>query len=89
MPPLRTSSCRSRPATADRLLHEERQCSHLRGLSTTKPGTLFTDVVPIRTFSEWDDVHPGFLEIDLVAHAGGSVKGDYLYTLTATDIRTG
>lgn len=77
------------PATADRLLHEERQRSHLRGLSTTKPGTLFTDVVPIRTFADWDDVHPGFLEIDLVAHAGGSVKGDYLYTLTATDIRTG
>lgn len=77
------------PATADRLLSDERHRSHIRGLSTTKPGTLFTDVVPIRTFAEWDDVHPGFLEIDLVAHAGGSVKGDYLYTLTATDIRTG
>ena len=77
------------PATADRLLQEERHRTQLRGLSTTKPGTLFTDVVPIRTFAEWNDVQPGFLEIDLVAHVGGSVKGDYLSTLTATDISTG
>jgi hypothetical protein len=77
------------PATADRFLQAERHRSPLRGLSTTKPGTLLTDAVPIRTFADWDEVHPGFTEIDLVAHCGSTAKGDYLYTLTGTDIRTG
>lgn len=76
-------------ATADRLLRAERQRNHLHGLSTTKPGTLLTDAVPIRTFADWDDAEPGFTEIDLVAHCGSIAKGDYLYTLTVTDISTG
>lgn len=76
------------PATADRLLAAERQRSRLHGFSTTKPGTL-TDEVPIRLGTEWEDVQVGFMEIDLVAHCGESVKGDYLYTLTLTDILTG
>lgn len=77
------------PATADRLLQAERQRSHLHGLATTKPGTLLKDAVPIRTFADWDDAQPGFTEIDLVAHCGSTAKGDYLYTLTGTDISTG
>jgi len=27
--------------------------------------------IPIRTFCEWDDLHPSFREVDLVAHDGG------------------
>jgi hypothetical protein len=45
--------------------------------------------IPVRTFTEWDDVVPGFVEIDLVAHCGETVAGQYLNTLTATDIATG
>jgi len=45
--------------------------------------------VPIRTFSEWDNVKPGFFEIDLVAHCGYGAEGSYLYTLTLTDVATG
>ncbi len=75
-------------ATIDRKLrpHKERQG---RGLSTTKPGTLLKHSIPIRTFTEWDDVKPGFVEIDLVAHCGDTTEGQYLNTLTATDIATG
>jgi hypothetical protein len=60
-----------------------------RGRTTTKPGTLLRDSIPIRTFAEWDDAVPGFVEIDLVAHCGDSVAGQFIQTLTATDIRTG
>ena len=73
------------PATADRLLQPLRQP---RGLTTTKPGRLLKQHVPVRTFTEWTDVEPGFLEADLVAHCGGSMEGAFLYTLTLTDVAT-
>jgi len=59
------------------------------GLSTTKPGTLLKKNIPIRTFADWDEDKPGFLEIDCVAHCGEDIRGQYLYTLTCTDICTG
>jgi hypothetical protein len=55
-------------ATVDRLLRPLRQP---HGLSTTKPGRLLKKQISIRTFTEWTDVKPGFLEGDLVAHCGG------------------
>jgi hypothetical protein len=72
-------------ATVDRLLRPLRQP---HGLSTTKPGRLLKKQIPIRTFTEWADVKPGFLEGDLVAHCGGRTDGSFLYTFTLTDIAT-
>ena len=60
-----------------------------RGISTTLPGTLLRQQIPIRTYEEWSEGRPGFFEIDLVAHCGGTASGDYAYTLTMTDIYTG
>lgn len=45
------------------------------GLSTTKPGTLLKKHIPIRTFANWNEEAPGFMEIDLVAHCGDSTEG--------------
>ena len=59
------------------------------GLSTTKPGSLLKNLIPVRTFTEWDAEQPGFLEIDLVAHCGNTTEGQYLNTLTCTDLATG
>lgn len=75
-------------STAERMLG---RClrSRERGLSTTLPGTLLRQQIPIRTYEEWTEDRPGFTEIDLVAHCGGTAAGDYLYTLTVTDIYTG
>lgn len=75
-------------ATIDRKLQSYRQ-GQGRGLSTTKPGTLLKQSIPVRTFADWDDVRPGFVEMDLVAHCGETTEGQYLHTLTATDIATG
>jgi hypothetical protein len=47
------------PATADRLLQAERKRAKPHGLGTTKPGTLLKSAIPIRTFAEWDEAHPG------------------------------
>lgn len=74
-------------ATADRLLRSERR--QRRGLATTKPGTLLRRSIPVRTFTDWNETRPGFLEVDLVAHCGVILRGEYLHTLTLTDIATG
>ena len=75
-------------STADRLLQAHRY-THPHGLSTTKAGPLLKQQIPIRTFTQWDEAKPGFLEVDLVAHCGGHSEGGCLYTLTLTDIATG
>lgn len=56
------------PATADRWLADERRRVKQRGLATTKPGTLLKSQIAVRTWAQWDDSRPGFLEVDLVAH---------------------
>ena len=77
------------PATIDRMLAPLRAKSKLKGRSRTKPGTLLKHQIPIRTFCEWNDLRPGFLEIDLVSHDGGILEGDNCYTLDVTDVCTG
>ncbi len=77
------------PATADRLLRPLRERARPRGIGTTKAGTLLKHKVPIRTFAEWDDVRPGFMEADLVAHCGTRAEGPYLSSLVLTDVATG
>jgi len=58
------------------------------GTSTTRPGNLLKNQIQVRTFADWDDVVPGFLEADLVAHCGGNTNGAFLNTLTLIDIST-
>ncbi len=77
------------PATVDRLLGAVRRSHPLRGRSTTKPGTLLRDQIRVRTEFAWDEQKPGYFEADLVAHCAESTAGDFLYTLTLTDIATG
>lgn len=75
------------PSTMDRWRRSARRPGRkLRG--GTKPGTLLKQQIPVRTFAEWDDKRPGFVEIDLVQHDGGTNKGDFACTLTLTDVTT-
>jgi hypothetical protein len=46
-----------------------------RQWGTTKPGSLLKSSIPIRTFADWQEGHPGFLEVDLVAHCGETTEG--------------
>jgi len=75
-------------ATADRLLARARAATKPHGLGTTKPGTLLKAAIPVRTFAEWDDAQPGFMEVDLVAHCGPSTAGEYLHSLDMVDVKT-
>lgn len=51
--------------------------------------TLLKHQLPVRTFAEWEEVRPRFLEEDLVDHDGRAARGEYLRTLTMTDVATG
>lgn len=82
--------CRISPSTCDRLLAPDRKkVFALHGKPTTKPGTLLRGQIPVRTFADWDEGAPGFMEIDLVAHCGTSTAGEYVNTLDMTDVATG
>ncbi len=76
-------------ASIDRHLAPERAKLASRGRSHTKPGTLLKSQIPMRTWAEWSEDTPGFVEIDMVGHEGGNSSGEFCLTLTVTDIATG
>lgn len=76
------------PATIDRLLAPARVQAGGKGLCGTKPGTLLRNRIPIRG-EHWDLSQPGYLEADTVAHGGNSMAGNFVWSLTFTDIWSG
>jgi hypothetical protein len=53
----------------------------------TRPGYLLKNQIPIKT-DHWDVSRPGFMEADTVAHCGNSLAGDFIWSITLTDILT-
>ncbi|MCL4377800.1 MAG: transposase family protein [Actinobacteria bacterium] len=77
-------------STIDRLLKPEKDRYRLgKGRKGTKPGTLLKKSIPIRTFADWDEKKPGFIEADLVGHDGGNGYGDFAQSLNFVDVLTG
>lgn len=76
-------------ATIDRMLAPDRARLSLKGRAGTKPGSLLRSQIPVRTFSDWNDARPGFVEIDLVGHEGGNPSGEFCQTLDVTDVASG
>ena len=75
-------------ASLDRLLAAARAQNPGRGRCGTKPGSLLKTEIPIRT-GTWDLTRPGYLEADTVAHCGASLAGDFIWSVTYTDIFSG
>ena len=76
------------PRTLDRLLLPARRKQGHRGLSGTQSATLLSSRIPIK-ISHRDVDQPGFIQADTVAHGGDSTEGDFVWSLTFTDIYTG
>jgi len=87
--PVRVQLLALSPATADRILRPYRERDAPHGMTTTRRGLLIKQQVPVRTFTGWDDVVPGFFAADLVAHCGPWAEGAFLQTLVLTDVATG
>lgn len=77
------------PATIDRRLAPARTGLVARTISHTRPGSMLKSSIPMKTWHEWNDTHPGFVQIDLVGHDGGDNNGQFFYSLDATDVATG
>jgi hypothetical protein len=78
------------PATIDRRLAPARAGLETRkSISHTRPGSMLKSSIPMKTWREWDENEPGFIQIDLVGHEGGDNNGQFFFTLDATDIATG
>lgn len=84
-PALRDNVARISAATLDRLLLPVRGALQLKGRCGTKPGSLLRTQIPIR-MGPWDETEPGFVEADTVAHCGTSMAGNFIWSLTLTDI---
>lgn len=78
-------------ATIDRRLADARAQLQVpgKGRSMTRPGSMLKSQIPLKTWTEWDDAAPGFVEIDLVGHDGGDNNGTFAHTLSLTDVATG
>lgn len=76
------------PAQIDRLLRPSRVAHPKQGLSTTRPGTILRHAVPTRGGPP-DTSKPGSVEADTVAHCDDSTEGDYVNSLTFTELYSG
>lgn len=77
----------SRATVGRRIMKHQKRFGKGKGLSATKPGSLLKKQIPIQTAS-WDEARAGYGEMDLVAHCGGSLLGNFIYTLQLVDICT-
>ena len=76
-------------ATIDRALRDIRRQAGTATRRRSAPSAAIRRSVPVRTFDDWDDPPPGFVEADLVAHSGPVARGSFVQTLVLTDIATG
>lgn len=75
-------------ATIGRIFKRAAKRYYRKGMSTTKPGSILKEFIPIKT-NQWDETKPGFVETDTVAHCGSSIAGMFIYTVNMVDIATG
>lgn len=57
-------------STIDRILAPQRAAGGHR--KRRRPNSLVRSQIPVRTFADWNDPCPGYVEADLVAHNGGN-----------------
>src|SRR3954449_1571051 len=76
-------------ATIDRALRDVRRQAGTATRRRSAPSAAIRRRVPVRTFNDWDDPPPGYVEADLVAHSGPVARGSFVQTLVLTDIATG
>lgn len=77
------------PATIDRLLTPLRLAASKGRRRAAGQSSAVRRSVPIRTFGDWSDPAPGYLEVDFVAHCGPQLAGSFVQTLVLTDVATG
>lgn len=88
-PAVRTQLTQVSGATIDRLLKPTRDADRPKGLSATKAGPLLRNSITVRKAGDEHEQAPGFIEADMVVRYGPTLPGEFVRTLTATDVFTG
>jgi hypothetical protein len=78
-----------KPATIDRLLKREKAVRLLDRKTQVKKHPLLYQQIPTKMSSEWDRDKLGQIQIDGVEHCGQTAAGEFLSTVSHTDIATG
>jgi hypothetical protein len=76
-------------ATIDRKLHHQKEIERIRRKYEKKVHPLLYQKIPVKLSDEWDRSELGNIQIDLIEHCGQSAKGEYINTVSNTDISTG
>src|SRR6516162_7399531 len=77
-------------ASIDRALAEARSRAEGHRKRRNGVGAAIRRSIPVRTFSDWRNPPPGFFEVDMVEHCGGTkTGGDFVHSLVLTDIASG
>lgn len=87
VPDVRTKVLSASAATIDRMLRPMRREAGARRRRCSAKKV--SKQIPLKVFSDWANPVPGFMEIDFVVHGGGSMSGEYLHSLVATDVCSG
>lgn len=74
-------------ATIDRLLKDFKVQAGKK-TRPPKPASGVKALVEIRA-RNWDTTQPGWTEVDTVAHCGGDMGGNFIWTLTSVDVFSG
>jgi hypothetical protein len=88
-PEIRASLLTMSASTIDRALRSVRESVGSRPRRRSASSSAVRRSIPVRTFSDWNDPPPGYVEADLVAHSGPSTSGSFAHTLVLTDVATG
>ena len=87
-PAIRAALLTISAATIDRVLRPQREWTGAASRRRGSPSTIRRSI-PVRTFSDWGDPPPGFIEAGLVTHSGPTSAGSFVQTLVLTDFATG
>lgn len=75
-------------ATIDRRLQRIREQA-FGGRRKKRSLNRIRKLVAVKTFADWGEPRPGFMEIDLVVHCGVRAVGSFVHSLVLTDVATG
>ena len=73
---------------ARKLKHQREVLHLLRSKGGPKPVSLLKQKLPIR-FTQWDTSQVSYVGADMVVHCGASTLGEYVNTLSITEISSG
>jgi len=76
-------------STIDEKLREQKEVERIRKKYQRKVHPLLYQKIPVKLSNEWDRNQLGNIQTDLIEHCGQSARGEYINTISNTDIATG